>query len=796
MNTHRRRSPHFFSSENFRFWLLLGFFLFFFTLVLFRLFSLQVIKSEELKIRAKEIRSSSLEISARRGSIFTTDSKTGDITPLAINTTLYKVFVDARQFDNNGNLLTPAESLPLIAKFLTSELYSQEEFQKCLEDSYLCPKGSVIEIKNEEDIVIHKTLPSYTLAKKLFEQETLEKISKQKSSLIYATDVEEKTLREVEKKGIPNLFVSLENKNIRVDLKGLTDENKTRISEVLAEEFGGKAENIQQKLKIDRKGYVPVLSRIKPETKEQILKKKRASLKKYAAVYANYRKIISSGGEIAAPTRPFLSSIGFTPEPIRYYPENSLLSNVVGFVANGEGKYGIEKYFENHLSGKDGILKTSRDVNGNSISIQKSNSEHVEDGGDIVLTIDRILQNKVEKILEEKREAYQADSAQAILINPNNGKILVLANSPKFNPNFFGNVYQRRKTTPEDLESIYKTTPLEQKDREGNFITAKYEDFERDWELGFNPEYFVFENKWGAETYDNKTVSSLYEPGSVIKPLVMAAAMEEGEITSSSQYFESAPLEVGAYKIRNADNKYLGNQSMTNIIERSANLGMAFIAEKLGKPILHDYLKSMQFGEYTNVNLPDELSGNVNYYKSWSDARMYNASFGQGFSATPLQVIQAWTSLANGGYIVSPRLVSYIKFPDGRINTTKTEKVRIFSPQTISEINKILVASTETGVAKAGKVSGHYIAGKTGTSQITKINGSGYENLDEKGSTITGFIGFAPVDDPEYLLLVKFDRPRRGEGGRAVYGSTTAAPTFSEIMKNVFYYYDTPKDKF
>ena len=794
----RNRSlPHFFSGENFRFLLLNGFFFFFFALVLYKLFLLQVVQSEDLKEQAKEIRSSSIEISARRGSIFTTDSKTGEITPLAINTTLYKVFVDARQFDNKGNTLTPTENLPLIAHFLTEELYTREKFNtSCLQSPNTCPKGSVLEIKDDKDIVIHRTLPKYESAKRLFEKEILEKISEQKTSLIYATEVKEETLREIENRGIPNLSVSLSKKSVQVDLQGLTENNKQQIASVLSEFFGGKTENIAEKLVIGRKGYVPILSRIRPEMREKILQKKQSALKKYALLYANYKKKLSSGSTLPPPQKPFLSAIGFSPEPIRYYPENSLLSNVVGFVANGVGKYGIEKYFESHLSGEDGVLETSRDINGNAVTIQKNKSEYVQDGGDVVLTIDRILQKKVEEILDKKREEYDADSAQAILMNPTNGKILVMANSPRFDPNFFGDVYERRRTTPEDFETIYKTTPLEQKDREGNFINAKYKDFEKAWELGFDPEYFVFENRWGSAAYDNKIVSSLYEPGSVMKPLIMAAALEEGEITPSSRYFESAPLEIGAYKIRNADNRYLGSQSMTNIIERSANLGMAYIAKRLGKPILYDALKNMKFGEYTDISLPDELSGNVNYYKSWSDARMYNASFGQGFSATPLQVIQAWSALANGGYIVSPRIVSSLRYPDGSSTHPQSKRTKIFSAQTVSDMTKILIASTENGVAKKGQVRGHYIAGKTGTSQITKINGSGYEDLSEKGSTITGFVGFAPVDDPQYLLLVKFDRPRKGQNGRSVYGSSTAAPTFSEIMKSVFFYYDTPRDKF
>ncbi len=792
----RRRTPSFFSGENMRFWVLTSFFLFFFGLVISKLFFLQVVQGEELQQKAREIRSSAIEISARRGGIFTLDSKTNEVTPLAINTTLYKLFVDAREKDALGNTLTPTSNLSVIAHFLTEELYTQKEFLKCIKTPSFCPKDSVLEIKDEKEIVIHRTLPDYKMAKQMFEKEILEKISAQKTSLIYATDVPEKMLREIENLKIPHVFVSLENKNVRVDLEGLTASHKEQISQMLADFFGGKKEKIAEKLRIDRKGYVPIMSRIRPEVKDTILAKRKEALKQYSIAYSLYKKQKNALTPASPPTKPFLSAIGFTPEPLRYYPENSLMSNVVGFVANGEGKYGVEKYYESFLSGEDGVLRTSRDVNGNAVSLSKNTSEQVVDGGDVVLTIDRILQQRVEKLLDEKREEFDADSAQAILMNPRTGEIIVMANSPRFDPNFFGEIFSRRRTTPEDFEKLHKTVPLEKKDREGNFISAKFEDFQEAWAKGFDPEFYLFENLWGTAVYDNKIVSSIYEPGSVIKPLIMAAALNEGEITPNTRYFESKKITVGQYTIENADKRYLGSQTMSNIIERSANVGMVFIAQRMGKPLLYDALRDMGFGEYTNISLPDEISGNLAYYKDWSEAKQFNVAFGQGFSATPLHVMQAWTALANEGTLVSPRVVSHIKYPDGHIEKKESTKRRIFTAQTVRDMTKILISSTEKGVAKNGKVKGHYIAGKTGTSQITRSDGRGYEDKSKAGNTITGFIGFAPVDDPQFLLMVKFDRPRKGLHGRAVFGSSTSAPTFSEIMKMVFFYYDTPRDKF
>lgn len=272
----------------------------------------------------------------------------------------------------------------------------------------------------------------------------------------------------------------------------------------------------------------------------------------------------------------------------------------------------------------------------------------------------------------------------------------------------------------------------------------------------------------------------------------MAAGIDDGEITEYSRYIETEPMKVGKFEIKNSDNKYLGSQTMTNILERSANLGMVFVTQKMEKPLVYDALKKFGFGEYINMPIAGEVPGIITHYKKWSDAQLLNAGFGQGFAATPLQVIRAWSVLANNGYMVNPYLVDELDYPDGSVEKTKEKRTRVIDPKVAESIKRMLISATENGVAKRAQVPGFYIAGKTGTSQISRIDGPGYESLKEDGNTITSFIGYAPVDNPRFLILVKFDRPRVGD---KTFGSTTASPTFAKIMEFVLHYTNATPDK-
>ncbi len=224
---------------------------------------------------------------------------------------------------------------------------------------------------------------------------------------------------------------------------------------------------------------------------------------------------------------------------------------------------------------------------------------------------------------------------------------------------------------------------------------------------------------------------------------------------------------------------------MWEVLAYSMNTGMSFVAKKLGKKLMYQYLTDFGFGDYTNVRLEGETRGNVDYYKRWSKAQMLTTSFGQGIVVTPLQLLAAWSALANGGKLMQPYIVDSIIYENELSKTEPQVIKRVISEETSSIITSMNINSVRTGVASPADIPGYLIAGKTGTSQVAGNDGK-YEVGE--GSTITSFTGYAPALDPKFVMVVKFDRPRIGE--ESTWGSTTAAPTFKKITEFLMNYYN------
>jgi len=675
----QKRTYSKYSSEHIRFIFLGSLFVFGFFLVLWKLYQLQIVQHEKFQQKAYNSRNTSYSINARRGAIFMTDIKTGEVAPVALNTTLYTVFFDARSgIDGNGHAYGANEKdFPIVAKELTQILYTKNRYAECKKDTTKCPENSVKivyaqqENTNADNIpqkqkILTQTAPSYSNAKQKFEENLLSKFLYKRETMIWATEVEDHVLKKIEESSISHLYVSFEKHQVYIDLVGLTDTDRTTIAKTLSKQFGGEEKDISAKLYSKRRGYIPVIHRVYPE---EVTKIKEIQSKYYDISLEDK----NNESNISA-----FQSIGFEEDPVRYYPEGDLASQVIGFAdTTGIGRYGIESSMNSLLKGQDGLLSASRDTSGNTIEKHTNNNTNVVDGADVVLTLDRTLQKYAEKLLDRKLEEFKADSGQIIVMNPQNGDILVMANSPRFNPNLYGDVYERHQVTKKDItdKKIYKSQTIETKDENNNFVLSEYEDLEKAVRRDGENEFYIYKNRLGPGAYVNKTIMEIFEPGSVMKPLIMAAAMQEGEINKNTTYLEKTPVQVGQFFIRNADNKYKGVQTMSNIIERSANVGMVFISRKMGKALMYQALKTYQFGEYTNIKLPEELSGGLAYWKDWSIAKQFTVSFGQGVSVTPLQVVRAWSALANGGYLVQPRIVSEVRYANGTVEKYENTKI-------------------------------------------------------------------------------------------------------------------------
>lgn len=422
-----------------------------------------------------------------------------------------------------------------------------------------------------------------------------------------------------------------------------------------------------------------------------------------------------------------LKGLGFEQTSTRFYPEGSSSAHVLGFVgsdAKGEdiGYFGLEGFYEGELKGVAGVFKVERDALGVPISIGQFQTDDVKNGKDLILNIDRTVQFIVEKILKGGLEKYGAKVASAVVMDPKTGAILALASFPNYDP-------------------------------------AKFYNF--------------------PNIYQNPIVADQYEPGSTFKVLVMSAAINEDVVKPETQCdICSGPIQLGGFSLRTWNNKYSPNTTMQDVIIHSDNTGMVFTGLKIGVDKFYEYLVNFGLGNLTGVDLQDESAPDLRPKEEWREIDLATSSFGQGIAVTPIQMVRAVAAIANGGYLMEPHVVKFIKDENGTFQIHPKVIRQVIKESTAKIITEMMVKAASEGEAKWAKPKGFKIAGKTGTAQIPI---AGHYDPEK---TIASFVGFAPADDPKFVMLVRYDQP-----STSPYGSETAAPTFFEIAKQLFNYY-------
>lgn len=431
-----------------------------------------------------------------------------------------------------------------------------------------------------------------------------------------------------------------------------------------------------------------------------------------------------------------LPGIFLEPEEVRLYPEGNLASQVLGFVGfKGDqrvGQYGIEGKYEKQLSGTKGILGSEKDVAGRWITFASRNLTPALDGDSIYLTIDPAIQFKAQESLKKAVTEHGADNGSVIVADPKSGAILAMANYPDFNPNEYGKAEH-------------------------------------------------------VSHYANPAVSINYEPGSIFKPITMAAALNEGKVTPETTYEDLGVVELDNFKIKNSDNQAHGVQTMKEVLSKSLNTGLVFVEQQLGHETFRKYVKKFGFGADTKIELPGEDEGDISNLERKGDVFYATGSFGQGLTVTPLQMIQAYTAIANGGKMMQPYIVETLKHSDGvEENHRAKELGKVIDSKTAATLSAMLVDVVENGHGKKAAVKGYYIAGKTGTAQVPYKDRPGYDPNRNIGS----FIGFGPVDNPRFLMIVKIDSPKDVK-----FAESTAAPTFGEIASFILNYLQIPPSR-
>lgn len=434
-------------------------------------------------------------------------------------------------------------------------------------------------------------------------------------------------------------------------------------------------------------------------------------------------------GFLADSEAPDLSGLALVPAPRRVYPAGSLAGHVLGFVnQEGRGFFGVEGYYDEWLMGR--AITVQRSV----IPPEASLEADPPAGVNLVLTIDADIQQMVETVLQETIESSGSESGQILVMDPRNGEMLAMAAWPVLDPNQYA-----------------------------------------PW-LGEDEE---------EEPVIDPGVGGTYEPGSTFKVLVMAAAIDAGVVLPEDVFVDTGQIEVGGHVIRNWDGNAWGPQTMVGCLQHSLNVCLAYVAsQRLGAELLYSYLDAFGVGRLTGVDLAGEVPGQLRTptHPEWTESDLGTNAFGQGVSLTPIQLLSAVGVLANGGTMVQPHVVREVVGPQGVYWPGTTVLARPISARTAQTLTQMLSQSLPNETQWAD-VAGFQLAGKTGTAQIpTDI---GYDPR----WTVASFIGWGPVSDPRFIVLVRLDKPETSP-----WGSVVAAPAFQEVVERLVVMLEIPPD--
>ncbi|MBI5417217.1 transpeptidase family protein [Candidatus Poribacteria bacterium] len=458
-----------------------------------------------------------------------------------------------------------------------------------------------------------------------------------------------------------------------------------------------------------------------------VLNKKLRNIKDFTwiARKINYEQALA----IKKLNNPYLE---FQKESKRIYPNNELASHIIGFVGtDNDGLEGIELAYDSFMSGKPGMLLTERDAKGRVIISKNRKLVSSENGADVILTLDKIIQHIAEQELKKAYQEYKARGGSAIVMNPYTGEILALVSVPQFDPNEF--------------------------------------------------------NKYSAGTRRNRAISDTFEPGSTMKIFTSIAGLEEGVVTREEVLnCEKGSLKVGGHVVRDSHDHH--KLTFQQVMEVSSNMGIVRVALRLGKERIYNYFKKFGFGEKVDLDLQGEVKGKLLTPDEWSGTSITAIPIGQEISVTSIQLARGISIVANGGYIVKPFIIKEINSANGK-NLKKTIPEignKIISDHALEELHKILENVVEEGTGRRTKIDDYTVAAKTGTAQKFVRGHGGYAS----GETVMSFVGYAPVTNPKLAIVVVLESTDKAGWAEGVLG-----PVFKNIAQRSLHYLNVLPDK-
>ena len=447
----------------------------------------------------------------------------------------------------------------------------------------------------------------------------------------------------------------------------------------------------------------------------------------------------------------------------RYYPEGSLAAHVIGFV-NGEdhGAYGLEAAFDRELAGESGKVLTAKNAAGTEMPTPYTALSDGVRGWDLHTTLDAGIQRYAEKALEEGIRKYEAvNGGFCVVLQPKTGAVLALASSPCYDPNQPGEILDEQLSA--GLERLAQDPSVEGSTRQKAYDRARF-------------------IQWSS-----KCLNTAYEPGSTFKPIVMSAALEEHAVSPEDRFHCTGSMQVGGWSIRCSARAGHGSQSLQEALMNSCNPAHIVIGQRLGAETFYRYWQAFGFSDKTGIELPGESGSRFWEPEAFLGPNgitsLATASFGQRFLVNPIQLAAALSAVINGGHLMEPYLVSSVEDADGRVirRHDPREIRRVISQETSDLVRGFMEQVVAEGTGKNAAVEGYRIGGKTGSSQTS-----------EKDHTIVSFAGFAPADDPAFLVLLAYDCPRPAAPGSSltaagipISGGYMAAPMAGELIANI-----------
>ena len=425
-----------------------------------------------------------------------------------------------------------------------------------------------------------------------------------------------------------------------------------------------------------------------------------------------------------------ISGVYFSEDTLRYYPYGNFMTQILGYTnVDGEGQEGLESYLDKYLSGVDGILLTESDLTGLELENSKLSYIPAISGLNVTLTVDRYIQQYAEQIVYDALFDHKAQSASCIVMNAKTGAILAMANAPGF-----------------DLNNPPR-----------NEVTTLFSNMK------------------------NKTITDVYEPGSTFKILTAAIALNEGKVTPSSTFFDPGYRIVDGQRIKCWKTIGHGSQTFAEGVQNSCNSVFMDIALKVGATKTYEYYSKFGLTQKTGIDMRGESSSIMIPLNSVKNVDLARMGFGHAIAVTPLQLVSAAASCVNGGNLLTPYICEKITDKDGKEIFSATPKIKdkVISTETSSTLACLLESVVSKGSGKHAFVNGYSIGGKTGTAQKYK------DGKIAQGAYVSSFLGFAPVENPEYVVFLSVNEPSTG----VYYGSLVAAPYVGKLFSNIFAHY-------